>query len=95
MPFAWCYVASIMMNAILKPEIHNAYRSLAASILHEAIMDWKKYRVSKSTSLLVRNMGFKTYRTELLSFFHSPLFENLATSLDIEPSVIRAELKIS
>ena len=77
----------------------NPHGFLAADIIEKAIRDWRKYsdldvKHRESTDYgdvraMIRQKGYGTIRDELLAFFASDWFEELAGMADSDPEFIR------
>lgn len=82
------------------------HRQVAAAILDRARMDWRRFgwvqaypRCQPNTSddmgrMMSIRCDYPSPRAELLAFFQSAWFEELALWLDIEPDAIRKKLRI-
>ena len=82
----------------------NPHGFLAADIIEKAIRDWRKYgdldvehrELTEYTDIraLIRQKGYDTIRDELLAFFASDWFEELAGFAGCEPEYLRKHIGV-
>ena len=78
----------------------NPHGFLAADIIEKAIRDWRKHRDGNNedvadyseTMAMVRQKGYATIREELLDFFSSDWFEELAGFAGCDPEYLRKHI---
>ena len=78
----------------------NPHGFLAADIIEKAIRDWRRHGGGNDKDAteydeimtMVRQRGYETIREELLAFFASAWFEELASMADCSPEYLRKHI---